>query len=213
MANQASIQAHINYGYGRAAAYLGASTSQYRPTDPQNPLGNQIGTLMADFDVDPKFSHSKPSKYNNPLFYGMFDATSVQVGDYLAAPMGTFFVATFEPNKPPLCVECNTTITAVRPQALAPSPSFYGGDQQVGFTPLLSGWPASVLQAYRGERGEVRLPSDTRMPWFAILLPVFSGVTLEAADKVTDAVGRTYTLSSCELTSLGWRLTAELNET
>jgi hypothetical protein len=210
----AGIQAKINRGYGIAARYLGAPFKQYRPTDPMNPLGNLLGTVMADFDIDPAFSHKAPSKYGNPIYYGLFDATSVVPGDYLVGTDSTFAVVGMEPNKPPICISCNRTVDFIRPQPAPIGPDFYGGDQRGGGeVPLMSGWPASELQGIRGEKGPNPLPGDTRMPWTAILVPAFAGVTLEASDRMSDDIGRFWTLSSTELTNLGWRITAILADT
>ena len=214
MANHASILAHVNFGYGKAAQFLGAPFQQYRPTDPLNPLGISLGSLMADFDIDPKFSYKAPSTYGKPLYYGLFDATNVRVGDYLVGAEGTFFVANMEPNKPVLCVSCNRTVGIFRPQPTPVGPGYYGGDRRSGGEQtLMTGVPVSELQGIRGERGPANLPGDTRMPWIAVLLPAIGGVEIEAADRMNDDLGRWFTVSSAELTNLGWRLTAILADT
>lgn len=216
MVDQSYIQSKINFGYGKAATFLGAPYKQYRPTDPLNPLGNLLGTIMADFDIDPVFSHKAPAPFGKPLYYGLYDGTNVQVGDYLIASGDnrTFFVAGMEPNKPPLCVYCNRIIAINRPQPQPIGDGYYGGDiRRGGETPLMTGWPASALQGVRGEKGPANLPGDTRMPWANFLLPSFALVTIEQADLVSDDIGRTFTVSSSELTELGWRLTAILADT
>jgi hypothetical protein len=38
------------------------------------------------------------------------------------------------------------------------------------------------------------------------------GVVLAEGDRMRDDLGRAWTLSSCELTPLGWRLTAMLED-
>ena len=43
-----------------------------------------------------------------------------------------------------------------------------------------------------------------------MLVPYLAGVILNNDDIVTDDLGRQFVLSSCELTALGWRLTATL---
>jgi hypothetical protein len=211
----AGIQAKINLGYGKAARYLGAPYKQYRPTDPLNPLATIMATIMADFDVDPGFSHRAPSKYGNPIFYGLFGATSVSPGDYLIGPNAeTYFVAGMEPNKPPLCVQCNRNLTFMRPNPNPVGDGFYGGDiRGPGETNILAGWPGSQLQGTKGEKGTAQLPGDVRMPWISILLPSFAGVPIETTDRASDDLGRFWTISSAELTDLGWRLTAMLADT
>lgn len=211
--DQSGIQAKINYGYGKAANYLGSSTVQYRPLSALNPLAAQVQTFLADFDIDPLFSHKAPAPYAKPLFYGLFDATYVQVGDYLVSSAGTFFVAAMEPSKPPLCVRCNVTISVLQANDNPPGPNYYSGDRRQISATLMAGWPASVLQGIRGEKGPVSLPGDVRMPWFNILVPSFPGVDLTSADQITDETGRALTIGSVELTPLGYRLTAQLADT
>lgn len=215
--NQAAIQAKVNLGYGRAASFLGALCKQYRPIDPMDPLGNQLGTILADFDIDPLFSHKAPSGYGKPIYYGLFDATNVQAGDYLIGPDGsTYAVAGMEPNKPPLCVACNQVVDFLRPSPQPAGSRFYGGDiRGRGEDTILSGWPVSALQGVRGEKGVTNLPGDTRMPWINVLLPSLSvgDVVLQQGDRMSDNLGRFWSVSGVELTNLGWRLTAILADT
>lgn len=214
MVDQSYIQSKINFGYGKAASFLGAPYKQYRPIDPLDPLGNLLSTIMADFDIAPTFAHKAPSQYGKPLYYGLYDGTNVSIGDYLVEATGnnTFFVANMEPNKPPLCVSCNRVLTISRKQLQAVGPNYYGGESG-NSVPLMSGWPGSELQGVRGEKGPANLPGDTRLPWANFLMPAFSGLTIEMADQITDDLGRTYTISSAELTELGWRFTAILADT
>jgi hypothetical protein len=81
-------------------------------------------------------------------------------------------------------------------------------------TTLATAWPISQLQGTKGEKGVTNLPGDVRMPWIAILVPTIpGGVVLAEGDRMRDDLGRAWTLSSCELNPLGWRLTAMLEDT
>ncbi len=231
MVSQALVQAKMNYGLGKAAAALGASCQWYRPATATNPLdaGNLRGTLAAAFQI-PGNVYVAPSRYAKPEWWGLFDATNVAVGDYLVEPtLGTFFVASLEPVHYPMCVRCNRTATFSRPNpnppsapSYAPSPDgtrvvpsggFYGGDVPAQETALATAWPISQLQGTKGEKGVTNLPGDVRMPWIAILVPAIpGGVVLAEGDRMRDDLGRAWTLSSCELTPLGWRLTAMLED-
>lgn len=199
-----TIQARLNRGYGIAASRLGVPYTQYRPTGASDPLANSLGSLFVGFDKDPRFSHKSPNAYGAATYYGLFDATNVQIGDYLVGPFGTFYVATFEPDKPPMLVICNRTLTITRP---APSGN-YDGDT-LPETTLMASWPASILIRNHGDRAGERLPDDTRTGWYQVLLPAVAGVEIAEADRLTDDSGHLYTVSSTELTLLGWRLTAE----
>ena len=110
---------------------------------------------------------------------------------------------------PILMVECNRTLTVLRPeQQTGVGAVGYGGNTSAGETTLMQGWPASVLQGTKGEKTEAALPGDNRTPWWSILMPAFAGVILRTADIMTDELNRRYIISSAELTDAGWRLTA-----
>lgn len=214
--NQARLQQLVNKGYGKAALRLGAPCTIYRPSSATNPLasGNAVGTVMAAFDTDPGFSFNAPSLYAKPTWYGLFDATIARAGDYIVSPnAGTFFIASLEMTHPPLCISCNNVATFKRPDPNPPGDNYYGGDLRAEEDVLMEAWPVSALQGTKGERGTTQLPGDTRSPWNAILVPHYQGVTLRSSDRMYDDQGRTFTLSSCESTSLGWRITAMQTET
>jgi hypothetical protein len=199
------------------AGKLGSTYNQYRPASGTNPTGTPylIGTLSALFDASISLAFNAPLKYANQLFAAIVNPTSVQPQDYLIGPEGTFFVASTEPLKPILCVQCNRIATFYRPTPQAPAPSssprpYYGGDNASVRTTLYTNVPISQLQGTKGERNAAeQLPTDSRMQWSEVLLPAFPGVTLRQADRMTDDIGRNFVLSAVELTDLGWRITAE----
>jgi hypothetical protein len=219
MANQATIQARVFYGYKKAAQYLGAPFQQFRATSTTNPLtGPALSTLNAAFDQDPKFSFKAPSGYAKAIYFGLFDGTSVQVGDYLVnAAQGTYFVAGYEPIKPMLCVQSNVVASFFRPAAdtLPGYTPVYGGRTEASQTSLMTGWPISCLQGTKGENNATsgRLPGDVRTPWWIILMPTYPGVLLRSSDRMEDNLGRAFTISSVEVTDLGYRMTAVQSET
>ena len=154
--------------------------------------------------------YGKPNKYGHPTWFGLFDGALTKPGDYLTnASDGTFFIAAQQQALPILLVQCNRTINVLRPQQQAGVGALgYGGDTAANETTLMTAWPASVLQGTKGEKGDAILPGDVRSPWWAILLPAYPGVTLRAADIITDELSRRYVISSAELSDLGWRITA-----
>lgn len=227
-----SIQAQIYQGYGRAAAALGVPHTQCRPTDPQlglQPWNALTQSLMAIFDTDPKFSFRAPSTYAKPLWFGLFDATTVMVGDYLISsvlnpvnpwdPDGeaikapTYFVASLEALHPPLCVACNAVVSIFRPSAGEPRREFYAGNETSEGLRMLAGFPVSILQGTKGEKGTDSLPGDARAPWVSILMPRPTSIVLAEYDLLIDDKNRRYTLSGVELTDLGYRLTAAYSGT
>lgn len=195
------------------AAKLGSTYTQYRPASGNDPVSapNQIGTLSALFDASISLSFDAPSKFNNPLFAAILNPTAVQPRDYLVGAEGTFLVASTEPLKPILCIQCNRVGTFYRPTPEPAQPTFYGGDISDDRTPLMVNVPFSELQGTKGERNAAEsLPTDSRMQWSNCLVPAFPGIILRQADRLTDDIGRNFVISACELSDLGWRLTAEL---
>lgn len=203
-----TLQSRIYAGYAQAAKRLGLTYAQYRPASAANPLAVQQGTLLAALNAE-DMTYGKPNRYGNPVWYGLFDGRLTQAGDYLVGPGGTFFIASQQLHLPIQCVECNRTVSFFRPQQqVLDGENPYGGTTDENQTPLMVGWPASVLQGTKGDKDGAVLPGDVRMPWWSILLPAFPGVLLKSADIITDDIDRRYVISSAELTDLGWRLTA-----
>ena len=207
------IQAKINRGAGIAARYLGTPHTVYRPRGTGSPLAraNAIGVLLADFKADFAFEGGKPNLYGKAVWGGLFNRTTTAPGDYMVGDQGTFFIAAQQLHAPTACIQCNRVLTAKRPTRPTPGDSFYGGDIRAAETTLLTSWPASVLQGTKGDRGDVNLPGDARMPWWAILLPALDdGPQLMMGDVLDDdqAAPRRYIVSSAERTDLGWRISA-----
>ena len=251
MVSQASINAKVSHGLGRAANALGAPCGWYRHGG-NNPNVSPVaaaayrGPVTAAFQA-PNTQYTSPSTYAKPLLWGLFDSTDVAPGDYLVdANTGTVFVASTDPVRYPLCVQCNAVLTLTRPTPGAAGASHYEGDTGPDETVLGTAWPASVLNGTKGEKPDIPLPGDTRSAWAAILLPPSFPAQLVTGDIATsndtssgnstgfaggtpsgNSIGtadgtfaglafaglakpRRYTLSACELTNLGWRLTGAL---
>lgn len=211
----ATLQARIYKGYSLAATRIGPAYDLYRPTSASSPVDQNtwLGALNASFNAM-DMTYGKPNLYGKPLWYALLDGTLTQVGDYLVNGDKTYFIAAMQQTLPILAVECNRTLNIFRPQQQTGVGAVgYGGDTDANETPLMTGWPASVLQGTKGEKNEVNLPGDVRNPWWQILMPAFPGVILRTADIITDDIERRYIVSSAELTDLGWRLTAQSAQT
>ncbi len=212
----ATLQARIYSGYAKAALRIGTTFSLYRPTTATNPIATPtlLGALLASFNaMDMKYG--KPNPYGKPMWYCLADGSQLQEGDYLVSADMTYFIAAMQPLLPILAVDCNRVVTAFRPQQQTGVGAVgYGGNTAQNETVLASGFPASILQGTKGERGDTKLPGDVRNPWWTILLPnIPGGVVMRTDDVLTDDLGRRYTISSAEQTDLGWRLTALETET
>ena len=68
----------------KAASALGAPCPWYRPNGvgPVVQSANQLGTLDAGFQI-PGSNYTQPSRYAKAEWWGLFDASHAQVGDYL----------------------------------------------------------------------------------------------------------------------------------
>lgn len=218
MATASSIQARIYRGYGKAGKVLGLTYVQYRPRTSGAAIdaANVIQRLPASFSVN--FDFAQPNKYGAPLWKCLADGRQLAVGDYLDRrmdPASTFFIAGMQPMLPILAVECNRVLTFTRPskplQPYGVQPYNSGGepgDQDE----ILTEWPASVLEGPKGLATDNKLPGDTRAPWWRVLMPAFPGLTIAYGDRCTDEIGNAYTISSAELTDLGWRFTAQQDD-
>lgn len=205
------IQLKLYKGYAKAARVVGTTYTHFRPTSVSNPMdiANQLADIKMTLNAcDMKYG--KPNAYGKATWYGIFDGTQGQVGDYFNGIEGVFFVAAMQQLLPILMVSCNRVITIARPSMeTGPGAIGYGGDTKAGEVNLMANWPASVLQGSKGEKNDVGLPGDTKNPWFTVLLPYWNGVTLRTSDIISDEIGGRYRVSSAELTDLGWRLTAQ----
>ena len=203
------IQSVIYKGYAKASNIIGLPYNQYRPTTANNPLAaqNRIANIKVSLNaMDMKYG--KPNLYGKALWYGIFDGTATQPGDYLTNGSNTYFIAGQQPLLPIVVVECNRTASIFRPQVQSGSGiQPYGGNTASTQTALMTGWPCSILQGTKGEKSETGLPGDTRSSWWSILLP-YAGVQIKPDDVITDDIGLRYVISSPELTDLGWRITA-----
>lgn len=212
----ATLQERIYRGYARAAQRIGYMADLYRPTSAHYPLAsiNKLRSIPASYNPE-DMKYGKPNKYGHPTWFGLFDGSLTQVGDYLTnAQDGTYFIAAQPTSLPILLVQTNRTINVMRPQQQAGLGAVgYGGDTDSNETSLMTAWPASVLEGSKGDKGEISLPGDTRAPWWSILLPHWPGVSLRSGDIVTDDLARRYVISSAELTDLGWRITAAQAQT
>lgn len=215
MVDQYLITAKANFGYGKAAQKAGLPCALYRPVGTGDPIasGNPLQPINALFYSSPSLNFSTPNKYGHPQYIAVLDMGQVLVGDYIVDPnMGTFFVASLETFLPAYVVQCNRVITVGRPGFPPSGAAYYGGDETATETPQITRWPAAVTQGTKGALGDVKLPGDIRDAWVAILLPDTTrfGAQIRAGDVITDeqSITQRWIVSSSELTSLGYRLTA-----
>jgi hypothetical protein len=214
MADFALIKNKIySKGYYNVAKRLGVQFSIYRSADGNNPI--KIGNFLFNqlISIDQDWTYKKAKKYGDPswrFFPG--NGLILQNFDYMVGPDNTYFISDVNSNErlnPILCVECNTIITVTRPtQPTGTGAVGYGGYLPATATTLLTSCPASVLEGTKGETNTLKLPLDTRSPYYKILLPYLGGIQLRISDLVSLPNGNRLVISSVELTGLGWRLQA-----
>lgn len=218
----ATLQSRIYAGYGKAALRIGQLYSQYRPSGFANPLATQRGTLYASFNSE-DMKYSRPNKYGKATWYGVFDGSLTQAGDYLVGPGGTFFIAAQQQALPILVVGCNRTVRIGRtPTDATPGLQAYSGvvesDQVdvLGTSDALggiaTGWPASILIGGRSDK-DGKLPSSVKSAGMIILLPPSVPIAIIESDIIHDDLGRRYAVYTAELTDLGWRIQANEEHT
>jgi hypothetical protein len=211
--NAAQLQERLYSGNAKVAQKLGRNHGLYRPSSAMNPIaaGNLVATLPAWLTSGgaPPASADRPNRFGEATRIAIVDGTQTLVGDYLVAGDGTsFFIAAMEPLLPILAVACNRIVSLARPQAgVMPGAQPYGGDLgPAAETPLMSGWPASVLAGSGGGPSEAKLPGDVGIPGWNLLLPAWPGAALRPGDIVSDDTARRFIVASAELSPLGWRI-------
>lgn len=213
MVDFARIQNRIYYGYGKAAIRLGTTHTIYRSSNGINPIqsGNIITSMLIGIDYD--YTYKKAKKYGTPVWQFLAEnGLSLLQYDYLVSNTTTYFIIDVIPTDrldPPLCVECNDTLTITRPtQPTGDGAVGYGGYSPATAETLLVNCPASLLEGKRGDSNSLKLPLDTRLPSYKVLLPYLGGINLRIGDFISSTTNNRLVISSVELSGLGWRLDA-----
>jgi hypothetical protein len=211
----ATLQTKIYSGYGKAALRIGYSFDIYRAATAANPIAtpNKVGAVLAAFNPGPTAqAFAKAGGHKDAVWNGIFDGTTIDVGDYLKrAGHETYFVVAMQDLQPILCVLCNRTLNIVRPQGPAGLGALgYSGTVAATEQVVMTAWPGNVTYTQKGRSTEAGLPMDLPSPFFTILLPAFPGVIIRTGDVANDDLGQRYTITAAELSALGWRIIAEL---
>lgn len=210
--NPDHLQDMIDRGMGRAALKAGRLCNAFRPNGGVAPCAptNRYLQLRAAFNAaDPHFVRA--NAYGHPVWYGVFDSAYTATGDYLVEVESarTFFIAAQPSLLPNVCVLAERVVSIARPEGPCGfGMQGYGGVRQGALMPLLTFWPASMLEggAGGGSRYSGDLPSDVRLGAFTVLLPPTPSIVLRVEDLLRDDLGRNFVVSTAELSALGWRL-------
>ena len=203
-------QDRVYKGYGIAADKIGLPYTIYRSSTGIDPI--QPANIVGEINMSHtnSWTYMGVKKYGDSSWMLLVDGREVFVGDYLVSDDLTFFVASEQHLQPILGVMCDRTISIRRPK----SPSGVGYEGYSGYEAinvltydvLHSNVPVSFLKSSRGETNPVKLPTDAKMPWYAVYMPKWASVYLRNGDIITDEFEQQYIISDNEHTTLGWRL-------
>jgi hypothetical protein len=133
---------------------------------------NLVGTQLAAIDNKVPVSLVYPPTIANRSCYALTDRTTLQIGDYLLWEGTTYFVATLGDVQVPTVIRCDRVMTVTRPGAPAAGSGYYGGDLTATETPVLTSWPAAVMEGTKVEKGDTALPGDVRLSMVKMLMPL-----------------------------------------
>lgn len=220
-----TLQGKVYGGYAKAALRVGLPYGIYRPTIAASPLasGNLISTTNAAFTVHSSsgFNFDKPRDYEKATFHALLDGTQTKVGDFLvsAGNPGPFFIAGMDPLVPLLAILCNRVVTVATPGPSGFTPGYsatyagtIGAPSQTNEAPIVTAWPAAILQGARSVSDKI-LPGDVGRGMWTVLLSAYPGASIRGGDIISDDIGNRYVVRTSELTSLGWRLAAQQAQT
>ena len=206
-----TVQDYINYGYAKAASFIGETYSQYRPQGSGIVVtpANYLGTISAYVDPMVNFPANNPRQYGKALLKAVIDPMAIRPGDYLVGANRTYFVSSIQPLQPVLVVYTNDVVSVERsetPQTVGTLP--YGGERKSTFVAILTSWPASVLLKGKKSKNPTGLGSDTPQTGMEILLPPGTPAILPDDIILTQTGGKRYVAENVELSDLGFRIRA-----
>lgn len=212
--NGLALQEKIARSRALAAERAGQLYRVYRPAGADFPLHDF--NVVAE-ELPCAFSNKgdfvRPVEFGQAAWLCYHDARRTQVGDYLAGPLGTFFVASQAGLMTPLVVRCNRRMQLLRPeQPTGTGAVGYGGDTVAAELVLAREWPVACLEGGKGEENITHLPLDVKNPGWRIFWPAIPGVNIRLSDVLVDEQGNRYFVNSAELSPLGWRLKAVLRQ-
>lgn len=215
MTTQALVQSKAAKGFRIAARNLGATASQYRPSGLTAPTRTLHATISAAFDTGAAFGFKSPLIQDKPRVFGLLDTTDITAGDILVCG-DTYFVARFDPFRPPLCILCNRTVTLSGSAGAGSTDTASGECTLAGYqtdygTPsgssgvLASGWPCSILLSGRGENTDSGVAGALKAADYEMLLPVMPSFVPEVYMTAEDDLGRVFVIEAVEPSQFGNR--------
>lgn len=209
MTTGALVNARVNYGYGKVAQNLGFAYSWYRPQTGVGALdaSGLLGTVTAYITTDASLKSAVPPSDASPNWYGAYDSTLTQPGDYFVGALGTFFIAAEFLPAPPALVFCNETFTLSRRGETVPGPAFRGGGGQ-NPTTYATAFPGWIKAGGRRQPSFLHLPGEVQNPTSAVLLPQSIPQQILRGDILTSAetTPQVWQVQSADLSFNCWNL-------
>ncbi len=201
----ATVADAVARGNGIAARVLGNWCVLHRPTEAIRPM--RASSALMRLPVRFVAAGRRASSLPHPVHEAVLDGAYVRVGDVLVGDDGlVWIVASCEVFLPVLCVRA-ARIVGVSRGGTERSVGLGGYGGAVGSTPLLDGWPASMV-ASGGGLDQAGIPTDVAPGAWSVLLPLLPAATvLRAGDVLGDDLGRSGVVTVAEPTPNGWHLT------
>lgn len=200
--NGAALQSLVYRGYGIAAQRIGYPYAVYRAASMISPIavGNRILTaLYASFTTGFDFkSYSKPLAAD---CIAIVDGSQVQTGDWMVGQAGTFYIADMQPTLPIAAIQCNRTISIVRPGYSTVSST------PVSETIIASGFPAFGITSTRGRTQSgipIQTQSDSGIHGMRYYLNSHTVGDIRIEDVIVDENGDRFVIDSAAPTAFGY---------
>ncbi|BCI68092.1 hypothetical protein [Acetobacter aceti] len=234
--NSDRLQSLVSRGYGRAACQVGLPSQLVRPVSVADPLKGAIVPIMATFSADAAFSFQKPPLQDKPQVFGLFNTDDILPGDMIVNADGIYFVERVELWRPPVCILTNAVVSLTEtsqsgsgalddtgaisagacslaglsdPYGIAASSSATGG---TGSKTIAINWPAYIGPPKRGLNGASGVSGTVRASEYVLLLPPIPGYVPLPYMKLTDAHGRSYTISGATTSQYGSECLMTVNQ-
>lgn len=208
-------QYKVYKGYGKAADKIGLPYKVYRSANGLSPISP--ANYLYDLNLSPTqtWTYMSPNKFTASTWMMVIDGTQVEIGDFLVGTEHTFYIAGKQHLLPILGVECDRKVTI----SIAEIPDILNQKGKIDYsamdippenkTNIIENCPCSFLIGSKGERNDVDIPLDVKMPWYAVYVPYFSGVHIPVASFIDDEFGQRYQINGNQRTDIGWKLVAQ----
>lgn len=213
----ARIQELIYKGYGKAAIRLGTTHDIYRSTDGINPIQEENKQTAQLISIDENLKYTSARKYGDMTWQFLPENGLVlQNYDYMVGASTTYFIGDIAPDdrlSPPLCVECNNTISIFIPKnnpTKGANPTQQFNNYGPNGANLIKNCPVALLEHTRFDANTLKLPTSVKLPMFEITMPEFDNIIIEPGYFINDIYGKRLVILSAERTkkTLGFRIIA-----